>query len=581
MGILKLKHSTTIVACLASAALLLDSCSTSSVTHDAPLKLPTLHTQKESQELPYILFLVQEGKTREAVQAYIKFHEDTGLHDFDLLYQMSQAILYKGANSDDSGDHLRAIYGSGITMNTQSIPILERGIYSPNPQAQLASINFLARLQDDHADDLLEKALSSRNLLARMESAYYLAGKKKSLGQIDALMHKVDYDLRPLFPQLFAMIGDANAIDRVRYLLADSDPDVRLAAILSVMEYHRDDLLPLIRTLASQHDIAHQEACAFVFAALQDGASTEALKVLSKSPAQNVQLAAWKALYQLGHRENRLFIEQLAQEGNLFAIAELRDIEESKDTLYQLAKSSDLQIRTNATMALLEQRDSHCIPGLLDILIRDSRDLAFLPHFSLGKGTVAWKAIPSAHQNLRKKPFAFELSLKMREEALRMARDLPEKDFLLIARTIFYSGQTQLIPSLVAHIEAVHSDAGIKLLKKYQQKPGSPLTRDYCNLSLYRLKESGPYTDNLQKWLKHYHDTDLINFRTFIPWKLRPSHSPYELTPEETSRLIIETCSALADSHNEQSVEILLQTLSHAKSQNQFALAGLILRAIE
>ncbi|MFT5319524.1 MAG: HEAT repeat protein, partial [Chlamydiales bacterium] len=572
MGIRKLTHS------LAFTALVLSSCSTHSIDRDDPLTLPDFHSQKEIQELPRVLYLVQEGKTREAVKAYIKYHKETGLHDFELLYQMAQSILYKGANSLDSSDHLRAIYGSGITMNTQSIPILEQGINSPNPQAQLASINFLARLQDDNADELLERALSSRNLLVRLESAFYLASKKKSLGQIDALMHKVDSDIRPLFPQLFAMIGSTQAIDRVKYLLADSDPDVRLAAILSVMEYQRDDLLPLIRTLSTQHDIAHQEACAFVFATLKDGASIENLKILSRSPAKNVQLAAWKALYQMGHRENRHYIEQMAKEGSSFAIVELRDIDESKDTLYDLANSPDLQVRTNATISLLEQRDSHCVSGLLDILIKDSRDLAFLPQFSIGRGTVAWKAIPSAHQNLRKKPFAFELSLKMREEALRRARDLPEKDFLLLAHALFQSGQTQLIPSLVVHLEAVQSDAAINLLKKYQQKPGSPLTRDYCNLSLFRLKEEGPYTENLRKWLQHYQDTDLINFRTFIPWKLRPSLSPYELTPEETSGLIIETCSALADSHDEQSVETLLQTLSQAKSQNQFALAGLIIR---
>ena len=83
---------------------------------------------------------------------------------------------------------------------------------------------------------------------------------------------------------------------------------------------------------------------------------------------------------------------------------------------------------------------------------------------------------------------------------------------------------------------------------------GAPLIRAYCNLALVRLKEPGPYEKLLEQWIVSKQNQELVQFRPSLPWATRLAESHFELTPEESSSLLIESYQVLANKHDEKSI---------------------------
>ncbi len=259
----------------------------------------------------------------------------------------------------------------------------------------------------------------------------------------------------------------------------------------------------------------------------------------------------------------------------------LADIRGTENELYSLTRSKDINIRANAAIALLEKKDPRCLCALAEILIKGPRDLALSQVSSIGKGLTAYKVTPSAQQNLSKNPIAYELSLKLREQLLQKTIELPENNFLELSDVLFQLNQNSLVPLLTHLLEHLHSRDAIAQLKKYREKFGAPLIRNWCNLALYRMHEEGPYKNTLNEWVDNYQLHDLIQFRPLIPWKLRDgnSKSNYELTPHDASRLLVETFESLVQTQNEEGINLLLSAIKNGNRKNRYALAGLLIRA--
>lgn len=530
-----------------------------------------------------ILYALQSGDPTKAINIYKDLYKSTGHHDFELLQQMAYLLLEQGYRSRDPEVLVLTLFGAGISANEGLLYILETGLNTEVPQLQLISLNFLAGSQNDRADEAINRAMSSNFLPIRLEAAYHLAQKKypTAYGQIEALMFKVDKQLWFVFPQLFAMLGDPCSVKMLRKLMNNPNEDVRIEAILNTAKYQRDDLLPTIRTLASQLSVGQQEACATALGMMKDEASIDRLKLLAESTSAHVRLSARIALYKLGRKDFKTSIEEAALCGDIFAITALGEFSGSEDLLTKLARSDHPLIRLNASLALLERQDPRCLYGLGDVLIRDARDLAFVKIVSQGKGLHAWKTIPSAQQNFKDNPYAYEMSISMRETTLAKTVDLPEKDFLTVAQALFDSQQNDLIPSLVKLLENLRTPEAIEMLKSQQQKIGAPLIRNYCNLALYRLHESDLYAVNLQKWVSQQQQSGIIQFRPLLPWEMRANESPYQLTATETSQLLIESIEALAQSQDDAGIEALLNAIQNGNKKNKYALAGLLMRAIQ
>lgn len=524
-----------------------------------------------------MLYLLHRGETTLAFENYLAHARACEQHDFALLQQAGIGLLEQGVESADPEIQLMCMFGAGVANTPDLLHVLEKGIHSKEPRIQLVALNYLGKLNDDLADQLLLEALSSPFLLTRLESCYQLAQKNHPsvLMHLQSLMVKVPDLVRTLFPQIVVHLDGNNANQYLKHLLSDTDLDVRLEAILSVAELGRDDFLPQIRTLASQVHYAQQESCALALGELKDTLSIPLLKELSESARSEVRLAAAIALYELGESESLELVEALACAGDLFAIAALGQLNEGKHLLRKLIKHENRDIRLNATLSLLKQGEAGPIE---EVLIPGKKDLGFLRLSSPGHGLKAWKTVPSHHHNTKGYPNLVQQTIALREKVLTQCIELPETQFLTIARRLIEEKQTELIPLLVVLLENTHSDASIALLKEGQQKAGEPLIRTYCTLALYRLHEEGPYEEQLIRWAKSVSDRMMIQF---LDEDEDPLMVRYELTPEETSQLLVETFETLAQAQNKAGIEALIHAMAYGNPKNRYALAGLLIRTTE
>lgn len=538
-------------------------------------------TQLHADEPAHIFYLIHTNKLDTALDHYQHYLAHYGRHDTEFLQQLGLSVLELGAKSYDEEALLMAMFGAGIAMNEKAMPILMRGVEMPNPKIQLIALNFLARCHHDDADRCLLTALKSNSLLVRLEAAHQIAQKKypQAAYLIESLMNKVDKELLPLFPQLFASIGNADALRILRRLLAHPREDVRIEAILSCAKSGRDDLLIKIKALAMHASYVQQEACAFAFGKFRDDSTIPILEKFAQSHIPQVSLAALYALNSFGVMSAQAEIKNLALNGDLFAIAALGGMHGTQETLWQLAQSKNSQISLNAAIGLLKQADVRCQQFLEGILIRDSRDIAFTKIVSQGKSLSYWRSVPSARQNYEDQSLDLELSQNLRETLLMAAAELPEETFFQIVSSVFDRQQNDLVPCAIVLLEQLRSEKSIAFLKKYQQSAGAPLIRNYCNLSLYRMQAEGPYAENLRRWIALQTDAQLIQLRPYIPWEVDNSINNYQITPHETSRLLVETFEAFAQRQDDAGINALLHAVRFGNSKNKYALSGLLMRA--
>lgn len=531
-----------------------------------------------------LVYQARTGHIEEALSNYQTHYTEKGEHDYHLLEQIALVIMEQGVTSRDPESALLSLFGAGISANEKTLKILEWGLNSPIPQHQMVSLNFLGRWNNSEADDILMRAFSSPFLLIRLEAAYLLAQKKHKLaiGQVEALLSLVDPQLKPLFPAILTALGTPRATRLLRQMLHDPDEKVRLETILQIGLAERDDLAPSIRRLLSHTPPAQQEACATALGCLHDREAEGKLRKLLKSNSPAIVLAAAEALFSLGDRNMNGVIEQAAAQGYPFAIFLLKDSKESKELLFTLTQSPDLDVKLNAVFALLHHRDPRSLPALESLLTSPSSDWVLTKSFSPGRSLIALHALPLAQIPDDHQPLAIEMSLSLQEALLREAIHLPENDFLHLAETLFTKQRNALIPTLVSLLENVGSKNAIALLKTNQQKIGSPLIRQYCTLALYNLQQEGPYEDNLRTFVKSQEHLAMIRFRPFVPLELRKDDpGSYELTPEEGSNLFIQSIEALTRSQGEKDIASLLEAIQNGHPKNRYALAGLLIRAIQ
>lgn len=560
-------------------------CTLLSLSSYVGAEAPFAVNEAPTQTAPnHILYLMHTGEVAKALQAYQEYREKIGANDFELIEQIGLILLDQGFRSRDAEIQLLTVFGAGISLNEKALYILDSAISDGQPELQLIALNFLSRYQNDKADQAIHHAMASNHLLIRLETAYQLAIKKdpKAVGQTEALMAKVPEEIWPIFPQIFAQSGSPEAKKILRKMLTHPNENVRIAAIMSLAEHGHDDFLPHIRRMAAHHGAAQQEACATALGMLKDESSAQRLQELSRNVNPNVRLAALNALYLLGRQEVVQEIIQIACKGDIFAVSLLGTMPGSENLLAQLMQHDNLQLKVNAAIALLELGDRRCLPVIAQLLVRSSRDIGIGKVSSQGTSLTAVKAIPSAQQNFEDAPVNLELSLHLRESLLAQSIELPENDFIALADAIFDVQQNDLVPALVEVLENHPTPAVIALLKKHQQKAGAPLIRNYCNLTLYRMKQPGPYANNLQAWVTQQQNIDLIRFRPLVTLDVREMHdAAFELTPQETSKLLVDAFEAFVASQDDKGIDVLISIIQTGNPKNKYALIGLLMRAIQ
>ncbi|MBA3816218.1 MAG: HEAT repeat domain-containing protein, partial [Parachlamydiaceae bacterium] len=87
---------------------------------------------------------------------------------------------------------------------------------------------------------------------------------------------------------------------------------------------------------------------------------------------------------------------------------------------------------------------------------------------------------------------------------------------------------------------------------------------------------------NLRTWVTQQQNIDLIRFRPVVPWNLRnESDTSFNLTPQETSRLLIDAFEAFVSTQDDKGIEMLISVIQNGNPKNKYALIGLLMRAIQ
>lgn len=527
-----------------------------------------------------ILFLVKQGNPAQAIAHYRTFAAANHKHDFELLHQIGLGMLDYGYARSDPETQLLALFGASISANQEAHYLLEEGLKNRYPQIQLIALLGLAKVQNDGADQNLIGAMGSSQLIVRMEAAKQLALKKhpEAINQIESLMFKSPTALLPLYPPLIASIGNYQADRILRKLLHHPSSKVRLSVLLSIAKFHRDDFLPQLRQHVLQSHHGQQEACVYALGLFHDELSRTKLEKLRDSNYPAISLAAELALYRLGNEQSLREIEKLAEEGSLFAISVLGEIPEASDALTTLTSHKDPQIRINAALGLLNQKNVPPVEILKEILIRNRRDLAFVPQLTPGKTIKSWKVVHSASRLMEDDPALFQTHLKLKIDILESLKEISEPDFIEIAHQIYRAQENALVPETTLLLEELGTASAIECLKAHQQQLGAPLIRHYCNLALYRLHEPGLYGDQLKQWVKTQNKTPFLSLQKEINvWDLKMH--PHALTPEQSSQLLIKAFESFAINADEIGIDVLLEAIATGHPKNKYALAGLLLRA--
>lgn len=549
----------------------------------ALIVLITTFLTAEEMDKSHLLYLLHKNQINRCINNYQINCFNNKAQDFSILEQIGLTLIERGILSEDKEIQMLSLLGAGLSAHTSAIGVLEKGIYSHEPELQMLALHFLSKTDDRRVDEFLMQAMRSRFLPIRMEAAFHMAEKKHShaTGQIEALMYRLPPYFKPFFPQLFAINGSREAISLLKKFLNDPNVYVRIETISALMQQQRDDFLPTIRKRLIASSSSEKEICALAVGLFQDKESLNELEKLTLSKNSEISLSAMKSLYHLGKSGYQKKIEAMALSKNIYAINALSDMPGSENTLYILTFDRNLQVRINAIYALLRRKDIRALEKIDEFLVKDHRDLAFEPIASLGKAHQALKCHTSSLQNTESRKINLPLSFAIKESLLAEALHLDKKAFLKLAENIFDKKQNPLIPQLIALLESIKGEETIALLKKYSNKTGAPLIRTYCQLALFRMKIDGPYHKNICEFVQNNLTHELIQLRPMLSYTERMFEQSYRLTDKETTQLLIDSFVALVQKKDEESINTLLTAIKNGNPKNRYALAGLLLRAVE
>ncbi len=528
-----------------------------------------------------ILFLIQHGDSKQALKLYQEQVKITNTHDYELLNHMGLALMDYGSKQSDPEIQLLSLFGAQISANSDAYGVFQECLKSRHPQIQLLALGCLSQIQQDQADHAIMHMLGSPYALLRFEALSYLCKKKHPLAmdQLESLMAKSPPEILALYPTFLADLGTAKSMRLLRKMINHPLLEVRQAVILNAAIHHRDDFLPQIRQQALHFHFTQQEICAYALGLFKDEQSIDKLQKLARSQYPATALAANWALYELGEKTALKAIEQQASQGDIFAIHVLGKINEESILLLKLLQHSDLQVRVNAQLALLNHHQTAALVHLDQLLIKDKRDLGFISVKTPGKTFKAWKVTSGVSEAFKNDVRTYQKQLMFKEELLEKVREISEKDFLRLSYAIFAAQQNELVPTVIRLLEEMETPEALACIYKHQQKLGAPLIRNYCNLALYRLNEKGPYADYLKQWIKQQSSANLIQLQEYDPWQTSTLNS--DLTPTDTSRLLIESFQAFAMQQDQEGVELLIDVIVTGNEKNKYALAGLLLRAAQ
>jgi HEAT repeat protein len=521
---------------------------------------------------PMMHQFIQKNQTSLAIERALTLSEQGSL-DYSSCDHLASNLIEKGLLSDKPSEILIALYAGLICEKNLDVGRLDNLFKLEIPFIQHLILNHFQNFDLYVAYPTIKRALSSPDLGIRLHACQILAhsGHKEGLGQLEALMHRVPLEFRYIFADIFAQLGSKDAHIQLKTLLEDKLWTNRVAALLAVADFRQDGLLPYLRTSLSHTQPAEIEAAAYGLGCFGDLDSSKKLDTLMKSKVDEIALSSALALHRMGVYTAKEFILNKAKEKDLYAVNLLSEITSTSAELDFLLSDQDLNIRLNATRALVKKRHPS---GLLHAysLLKDLPPMT--PKFSAGRTL-------------------FSLKMDRRKETLEYALAFRKQYAYEIFSEIFCYPFEELRPyleQLIKNKEWVPlitrllyergDENALSFLQKLSQTPGNPYLRIHAELALYQKKPSLYLRTKLLDYLQKYKDDELVRFQGEIKKQLRYSEMFLEPTPEEKSELFISIMQALCVNKDKQIAKTFLSLLEKGHPSNRPLIAAFLLLAI-
>ncbi|MCX6994456.1 MAG: HEAT repeat domain-containing protein [Chlamydiae bacterium] len=520
---------------------------------------------------PLILFKMRQGFVEQAISSYQAHAKQKGSHDYALLQQMALALIQDSSRKENHDLQLLSLWASAFSMNTNLLHVLAKGLEKEDPRDILATLFFLMSFPDDHAVNLIRKELNSPWLPIQATAAEFLIQKKEKgiLEIVARWLERLDPRAYPIFVPLFAASEERFAICWMRKFLHASNVETRLIALLEIGKRGRDDLLEEVREAAKTGNLQEKEAAATTLGSLGDSASISLLKELTHQKEPAIQLAASYSLFLLGQLKAEVLIQDLAIQGNLFAIGLLGQMNTGIDLLIRLSKSTDFNIKANATIALLKAKNSAALPALLSLLHPNLKNMALIGITSPGRSLIAWQMKPRI--TLKNQL----VSIFSKQRLIEEAATLSEKEFLVFAKEAILFEDKETVPALIWTVKNYDKQFLINQLNR----PGAPLARSWATLALYTMKEKGPYAEHVYAWFVEMKKLAIV---AITPPSLTSDLKSFHLMNKQDScQLLLSALDSVAGMRDKEAIDFVLAALIEGNPLNRPVLASLLLRLSE
>lgn len=531
---------------------------------------------------PLLQELQMPKSVDQAILIYQEHYKKVGVHDYPFLQEIGFKILEDAIYFDDLEAQLLSLFAVDIANHPKLLPILEQALDSPYNYVQLLAVQTLARLPDDKANQLLVKGCASPFFDVAMTTAFILAERKhhQVMGLLESLMSKAPPEAMEFFPVLFGSIDNDLATQKLKKFLTSPDEKVRLAAAFIAGKTNRTELIPEIRLLAKQQNPILQEAAFFALGELKDEGSTTLLQANANDASETVRLSALYALLKLGHHSSIAQIEQLAQNGNLFAIQLLKECSSDNLLLEALAyQKQNKNVALNAALALFQKKAPSSLAYILPLLIPEDRNILITEIPSSAMTMTAKKLVYKNSSHFQEAMQFEQMSLNLRLQLLSQCAEFPEDIFLDIATKIIEADQRDMIPAVIHHMIALNTTHAKDLLKEWQQKVGSPYVRQWSCLALLRLNEPGPWKKQVLSWIRQQKYHQIVRIKDLTKLRRKKLIDPFEINPLEKSDLLLESYITIAQKQDEEGIEVILDSLTQNNLKNKYAIAGLLMLA--
>lgn len=522
-----------------------------------------------------ISYFLQNHQFPSAIWMYQKKAHLDKQHDPVLLEKIATAILQEGMESSDISKKLVAYYSMIACAYMPPLLQLENAMRARHPGLQVAAIHLLQQHTEDRSEEILKRGLTSPFPIIQLTTAYVLAQKKfpKAYPLIESLFFTVPPALHIYFPEFFATLNTLASKRRVIQFINDREEKIRIAAVISCMQHKIEEALPYIQSMLTHANPLEQEACLFALSHMNDISSLSRMKSLLHSTCEEVALASSFALYTLGYHEYYTKMVTLAERENLFAIALLGSVPEASDFLYGLLKSSNFTVRINAAMALLQQRDSRCLPGILEVFEVAERGTEYVQILSQGGCMHYIKALAKRKTT---EELESQSSLSIIQNLLLQTSELPQSYFLHLAKFLLHSKNSTFLPLTVQLLENLQTPEAIALLEEGAGALGNPLLRGYSQIALYKLGRCSLPT-SFHQFLQNSLQNSLVSYEEI---RNKKNIGSFTLQPEEKLRLVLTSLQVIASESCEENIDRLLQCIVNSHALNRYVLAGLLLQCI-